>query len=266
MNFQPNKTYIVGVLNVTPDSFSDGGQFDSFENAIKHAKLMEAQGTDIIDIGGESTRPGSDPVSAEEEMNRVLPIIERLKKEISIPISIDSYKPEVINAALAAGASIINDVTGLTNPDMIAVAAKWQLPVILMHMQGKPKSMQKEPHYEDVVAEIKIFFEGRIAAAKEAGIKQLILDPGIGFGKKLEHNLLILKHLQDFTALGYPIMVGPSRKSFINMIATATVENRLGGTIAAICAARLNGAKFMRVHDVAECKQAMQVMDAILNA
>lgn len=264
MEILPHKGYIMGILNTTPDSFSDGGLYNTINSAVDHAIAMVDEGADIIDIGGESTRPGSESISIDEEISRVLPIIETLKKEITIPISIDSYKPDVVRVCLKAGASIINDVSGLTNPEMIAVAAKYKVPVVIMHMQGKPKTMQREPYYENVVEDIKSFFEDRITAAKLAGITQLILDPGIGFGKTLKHNLLLLRHIRDFTGLGYPVLVGPSRKAFIGTITGASVENRLPGTIAAISAARINGATFMRVHDVAECKQAMQIIDAIL--
>ena len=257
----------MGVLNVTPDSFSDGGRyFDNLEAAVTHAKKMVAEGADIIDVGGESSRPGSEPVSEEEELRRVLPIIKRLAKEISVPISIDTYKPPVAEACLQAGASIVNDITGLASPDMAAVVAKHKAVIIIMHMQGQPKTMQVNPQYQDIIKDISTFFKQQIAVAKKAGISEIILDPGIGFGKSIENNLAILKHLSEFKKLKLPVLVGPSRKSFIGKITGAALEDRLPGTIAAIVAARMNGASIVRVHDVAECKQALQIVDAILEA
>lgn len=262
------KTIIVGILNVTPDSFSDGGEHLGVEAAVSHAERMREEGADIIDIGGESSRPGSDPVSEEEELRRVIPIIERLKKgKFLLPISIDTYKPNVASEALRAGASIMNDITGLTNPDMRTVAARTHAPVILMHMQGKPKSMQENPHYTDVVSDIKEFFKMQIALARQEGITDLILDPGIGFGKTLEHNLLILKRLHEFTDLGFPILVGPSRKTFIGTVTgTTSVSERLEGTLAAVVTARLHGASYVRVHDVLSCRKALSVADAVVAA
>jgi dihydropteroate synthase len=261
-----NKTTIMGILNVTPDSFSDGGEFLSVERAVEHALTMIEEGTDIIDIGGESTKPGSEPVSEKEELNRVMPVIERLVQKTSIPISIDTYKPAVAEAALKAGAKILNDVTGLTNPRMVAVATKFKCPVVIMHMQGAPKTMQTNPHYNNVIDEIKTFFKEQIANAKAAGITDIILDPGIGFGKTLEHNLIILKRLREFTDLSYPLLVGPSRKSFIGKLTgDASASDRLEGTLASIVTARLNGASIVRVHDVLACRRALQVTDAILN-
>ncbi len=267
MNFPANKTTVMGVLNVTPDSFSDGGQFNNLELAVCHAQKMAEEGADVIDVGGESTRPGSDQVSEEEELRRVLPVIERLKKEISLPISIDSYKPRVAAAALRAGATIINDVTGLTNPEMIKVAAEFHCPVVVMHMQGKPKTMQTDPRYNDVIEDIKIFFKERIAVARAEGVTEIILDPGIGFGKTLEHNLTILKRLREFTDLDLPLLVGPSRKSFIGQLTGGRpVEDRIEGTIAAAVAASLNGAAIIRIHDVLACRRALQITDAIKGA
>jgi dihydropteroate synthase len=193
MNFSLNKTYLMGVLNVTPDSFSDGGRYSgSTDQAVAHAKQLAAEGADIIDIGGESTRPGAAAVSPEEELVRVLPVVERLCNEVEVPLSIDTYKPLVADRCLKAGAEMINDVTGLANPDMRVVAAQHAVPVVVMHMQGKPQTMQANPQYGDVVAEIKRFFEERIALARATGVTNLILDPGIGFGKTLEHNLALL--------------------------------------------------------------------------
>jgi len=257
----------MGILNITPDSFSDGNlYYNNLEKAVEHAIQMQKDGADIIDIGGESSKPGSIPVSAEEELRRVLPVIKILSKKLEIPISVDTYKPEVADAALRAGAKMINDITGLTNPDMLKVAAKKNTPVIIMHMQGEPKTMQKDPRYKDVIEDIHDFFESRIKDAKKLGLTNLILDPGIGFGKTKEHNLTILKHLNNFKDLGYPILVGPSRKSFLGAITGSTVEQRLEATIAAVTIARLNGANILRVHDVASCRKAIQLADATINA
>lgn len=265
MLFSDRKTHIMGILNVTPDSFYDGGTyFDNVKMSVAHAKQMVADGADIIDIGGESTRPGSEAVDADEEVRRVLPIIEQLSKEIKIPISIDTYKPRVALRALEAGATILNDVTGLTQPEMLSIAAKWKCPVVIMHMQGQPKTMQTNPHYDDVIEDIKKFFADRMQAARAAGVEQLILDPGIGFGKTVEHNLTILKRLQEFADLGYPLLVGPSRKSFIGQLTGGLpATERLEGTIAAVSVASWNGAKIVRVHDVAACRKALCVVDAI---
>ncbi len=258
------QTKIVGILNFTPDSFSDGGQFFEPEKALAKAHQMVEEGADVIDIGGESSRPGSEPVSEEEELRRVIPAIERLTKEIQVPISVDTYKPVVAKKALAAGAKIINDITGLTNPEMRRVAADAHAPVILMHMQGTPQTMQENPSYTDVVLDIKEFFKTQIALAQADGVCDLILDPGLGFGKTLKHNVIILKRLREFSDFGLPILVGPSRKSFIGTLTGGLpASERLEGTLAAVVAARLNGASYVRVHDVAACRKALQVVDAI---
>jgi dihydropteroate synthase len=260
------KTLLMGVLNVTPDSFSDGGLFADVDTAVAHGKKMVSDGADIIDIGGESSRPGSAPLSENEELKRILPVVKRLVKEVSVPISIDTYKPLIADQCLKAGAHILNDITGLANPDMRAIAAKYNTPVVVMHMKGTPKTMQNDPVYKDVTGEIKEFFEEKITSARDAGIPSIILDPGIGFGKTLEHNLRILKHLGEFQSLGCPILVGPSRKAFIGAITGLSVKERLEGTIAAVTIAILNGANIVRVHDVLECKRAVQVVDAIRGA
>ena len=225
------KTLIMGILNVTPDSFSDGGLFTDVDTAVAHGKKMVSDGADVIDVGGESSRPGSAPLSEKEELDRILPVVTRLLDEVSVPISIDTYKPLVAEACLKAGAHLINDITGLTNPEMRKVAAKHNVPVVLMHMQGTPKTMQQNPIYKDVIGEIKAFFQEQIATARKAGIQHIIIDPGIGFGKTVEHNLQILKHLGEFKTLSCPILVGPSRKSFIGMITGLSVKERLEGTI-----------------------------------
>lgn len=266
MKFLDNKSYIMGILNITPDSFSDGGvYFNNVMIAIDRAKRMVEEGASIIDVGGESSRPGSDLVSEEEELRRVLPIIRGLRKEISVPISIDTRKANVARMCIEEGAKIINDITGLSDPAMINVALNKKVPVVIMHMQGEPKTMQTNPFYKDVVQEICDFFANRVKIAKAAGLDQLILDPGIGFGKKLEHNLTIINHLSEFKKLGYPVLVGPSRKSFIGQIIGLPLEQRLYGTIAAVVACRLNGANIFRVHDVKACKEGLQIADAILN-
>lgn len=253
----------MGVLNITPDSFSDGGKFLDAQQAISHAQQMVADGADIIDIGGESSRPGSDPVSEAEELRRVLPVITALAPTINIPISIDTYKPAVAQQALQAGASLVNDISGLSNAEMAGVVADYGAPIIVMHMLGTPKTMQENPEYQDVVKEIKGFFVEQIKVADKAGITDVILDPGIGFGKTTEHNLQILHRLKEFQHLGKPLLVGPSRKSFIGNITGLPVEDRLEGTLAAAVIAAYNGANIIRVHDVKECKRALQITDAI---
>jgi len=261
-----NRPIIMGILNVTPDSFSDGGKFFSKEKAIAHAKQMVADGADIIDIGGESTRPNSTRISKEEELRRVLPVLKILLKEVKVPISIDTMKSEVAEACLTAGAHLLNDVTGLRNKKMVEVAARHNVPTIIMHMQGTPETMQLNPKYTNVIKEIKDYLLRQAKAAEKAGIKQIIIDPGIGFGKSLEHNLTIIKHLAQFQELGYPLLVGPSRKSFIGKILQVEADQRLEGTLAAVTACVLNGANIIRVHDVKESKRAAIIADAIKHA
>lgn len=263
MNDIGSRVHIMGILNVTPDSFYDGGRFFNLEKAVEQAKKMVADGADSIDVGGESSRPGSDPVSEDEELARVLPVVERLAQEIDIPISIDTYKPVVARACLGAGARMLNDITGLRNPDMIAAAVEFDVPVILMHMQGEPKTMQTDPLYHHVINDIADFFRNRIAVAKEAGVSDIILDPGIGFGKTRDHNCIILNRLAEFQSLGYPILIGASRKSFIEALSGAAALDRLPGTIAANCAAVAHGATYLRVHDVAAARQAIAVWHGI---
>lgn len=261
------RTLIMGVVNVTPDSFSDGGLYADPERAIAHALELAEEGADIIDIGGESTRPGAAPVPAEEELRRVLPVIKGLRKESKVPISIDTYKAAVAEAALEAGAAMVNDISALRfDPRMSELLRRCEAPVVLMHMQGEPRTMQENPHYNDVVGEIAAFLQERMAAAAEAGIdpKRLILDPGIGFGKRLEHNLEILRRLGELKALGRPILIGPSRKSFIGQLSGAPVAERLPGTIAAVVLGIAHGADIVRVHDVRAVKQAVILADAII--
>lgn len=258
-----SRPVIMGVLNVTPDSFSDGGKFIKIEAALKHAEMMIKEGAAIIDVGGESSRPGARPVPLEEELNRILPLIKKLKK-LDTVISVDTYNPKVAEACLKEGAHIINDITGLENCRMAEIAAEFDVPVIIMHMQGKPLTMQKDPQYKDVVEDIKEFFAGRIEKAKKTGIEKIILDPGIGFGKTLEHNLEIINRLKEFGELGYPLMLGTSRKSFIGKISNVEVNERLEGTIASNIIGLMNGARIFRVHDVAESRKALEVAWKIL--
>lgn len=261
--FLPGRTLICGILNVTPDSFSDGGKWGSVEAAAAHALELEAQGADLLDIGGESSRPGSAPVSLEEEKSRVIPVLQALAGRLKIPVSVDTCKPELAALAVQAGASYINDITGFTSPAMIEAAASAGAGVIAMHMQGEPRSMQAAPVYGDVVAEVKAFLAGRAAALAAAGIKEIMLDPGIGFGKTLEHNLALIARLGELSALGYPVLLGVSRKKFIGTLAGGGPGERLSGTIAACVLGAANGANIIRVHDVLECRRAMLVADAI---
>ncbi len=262
------QTWIMGVLNVTPDSFSDGGLFLSKDKAVEQGLKLIADGADILDIGGESTRPGSDAVIAEEESRRVVPVISALRKHTDTLISIDSTKSQVSRAALDAGADIINDISSFRlDPEMIPLAAERQVPVIIMHMLGTPKNMQNNPHYENLLYEVKLFLEERIKAAVSGGIKKenIIIDPGIGFGKRQEDNLCLLKNLNFLEELGQPILVGPSRKSFIGNILNLPAQERLEGTIASALISLLHGANILRIHDVAAVKRAVQVADSIMN-
>lgn len=258
---------VMGILNVTPDSFYDGGRYLEPEAAVARARDMAAAGAGIIDVGGESTRPGSQAVSAAEESRRVIPVIQAVAAGIDISISIDTSKAVVARAALAAGATMINDVTALRgDPEMATVAAAAGCPVCLMHMLGEPRTMQADPRYQDVVADIDGFFRERVDYATGRGIKpeNLILDPGIGFGKTLAHNLTIIRRLDEFTTLGLPLMIGASRKRFIGMITGAQdTQARLSGTIATSVIAFKKGARIFRVHDVAENYQALKVAEAI---
>ena len=258
-----NRTLIMGILNVTPDSFSDGGLYIDKEKAVKRGIEMVSEGADIIDVGGESSRPGAEQISSTEELNRILAVINILSKEARVPISVDTYKPEVAYECVKAGASIINDISGLRNEAMIKVAAKLKVPVVIMHMQGEPKNMQKNPNYRNVVKEISDFFKKQLSLAEENGVRDIILDPGIGFGKNLEHNLAILRNLGEFKKLGKPILVGVSRKYFLGKITGLEVDERLEATLAAVTVSVLNGANIVRVHDVKECKRAVMIVDAV---
>ncbi len=263
------RTLIMGVLNVTPDSFSDGGLFFDLPQAITRARQLAAEGADIIDIGGESTRPGAKPLDEEEELRRVVPLVQALSQEINIPISIDTRKSRVAEASLAAGAEMINDISALRfDRRMVAVIKEAQVPVVLMHMRGDPETMQSNTYYHDLLGEIISFLKERIIFAEDQGIlaDKIIIDPGLGFGKSLEegHNLLILKYLQKLRELGKPLLIGPSRKSFLGRILNLPPAEREEGTMAAVAIGILNGANIVRVHEVAKMRRVVQVADAIL--
>lgn len=256
----------MGILNVTPDSFSDGGLFFKDPKAIDHALRLEAEGADIIDIGGESTRPGASPVSLEEEQKRVLPIIDKLVKKIKVPISIDTRKASIAKQAIEAGASIINDVSGFRfDPEIFSVAAQGRTGLVFMHSKGTPQTMQKAPRYRNVVHEIYDYLSEQIARAKASKIalNRIAIDPGIGFGKTVRHNLSILGQLDYLTRLGLPVLIGPSRKSFIGKILDLPSSDRLEGTAAALAIAIFQGARILRVHDVKEAKRVAFVADGI---
>jgi dihydropteroate synthase len=261
-----SRTHIMGILNVTPDSFSDGGRFHRFEDAIAQGMRMIQEGADIIDVGGESTRPGSDPVTLEEELSRVIPVISTLAQKTEVPISIDTYKSEVARRALDAGAQMINDISALRfDPEMKKIAGEYQVPVVLMHIKGTPKDMQKDPSYDDVIGEIAQYLRESIQLAQEGGVEKerILIDPGIGFGKRLVDNLNILKNLREFSILGCPILIGCSRKSFIGKILDLPLEERLEGSLAALAVAIMNGASIVRVHDVKESKRVAGLVDAV---
>ena len=256
---------IMGILNVTPDSFSDGGQFDNFDLALNRAQTMVADGADIIDIGGESTRPGAADVSEDEELQRVVPLIERLSQEIDVPISIDTSKAVVMYEAVQAGASMVNDVYALQQDNALKTAAQLKVPVCLMHMQGVPRSMQNEVAYKNVTQDVLYFLQERIGACINAGIdeKHLIIDPGFGFGKKLQHNLELLNNLQKFSEMGLPLLVGLSRKSMLGKITGKEIDQRLASSLAVAQIAINKGAQIIRVHDVAESKDLLLVLQAM---
>jgi dihydropteroate synthase len=261
---QLDRPHIMGIVNVTPDSFSDGGRYTNVDLAVEHALKLIADGADILDIGGESTRPGAEPVSLDEELNRVIPVISALAKQIKVPISIDTYKPEVMRASIEAGADMVNDVQALRMPGALEVVASSQAGVCLMHMQGEPKTMQLEPHYQDVVAEVRVFLSERKEALLASGIaaNRIVLDPGFGFGKSRAHNIALLKNLQDLSDLDSPLLVGLSRKSILAAIA-GDDEQRLPASLAAAVISAMKGAKILRVHDVKATVQACKVLAAI---
>jgi dihydropteroate synthase len=268
------KTLIMGILNITPDSFSDGGIYTNLDNAISHAATMIQQGADIIDIGGESTRPGAKPVTQKEEIDRVLPVIDELLSKKKIPISIDTSKAKVAELAINHGACMVNDVTALRkDKTMAAIVSEYHVPICLMHMKGMPENMQKNPAYIDIIEEIKKFFNVRVQFCLKHQIKknQIVLDPGIGFGKRtghgIEDNCIILNQLSEFKSLGYPLMIGASRKQFIGNICgkknPLPPHDRLEGSLAAACIAALNGANILRVHDVKETRRCLDLIDCI---
>jgi len=257
---------IMGVLNVTPDSFSDGGERYDAVKAIAAGVAMVKSGAHILDIGGESSRPGATPVSEDEELARVLPVVRGLREETDAPISIDTYKSNVARAALNAGADIVNDISALRfDPAMAAMIAAEKVPVVLMHMQGTPRTMQREPKYDDVVREVRDFLAAQLYTAMDAGIAQgmIVIDPGIGFGKTLQHNLQLLRGLPMIAALGQPVLVGTSRKAFIGRILNAEPLDRVEGSLATAVASVLAGANIIRAHDVAETAKAVKIADAI---
>lgn len=263
-----SRPLVMGILNVTPDSFSDGGCFMDPARALEHALQMASAGADLIDVGGESTRPGAAAVEAGDEIRRVVPIVETLARRTSLPISIDTSKAEVMKAAIDAGASMINDVRALREPGALEAAAACKAAICLMHMQGEPRTMQQDPRYEDVVAEVGAFLDGRVRACLAAGIarERLILDPGIGFGKRLEHNLALLAALPALGGSGLPVLIGVSRKSMFGSLLGRPLDERLAGGLAAATAAVLAGAAIVRTHDVAATADALKVAAALREA
>jgi len=261
------RTCIMGILNVTPDSFSDGGKYLDVQAAARHAKKMVQMGADIIDIGGESSRPGAEEVTVDEELKRVIPVIKALKGIVDVPISVDTYKSEVASQALSEGASLINDITALRGDDnMVRVIKDFQAGVILMHMKGVPRTMQELPRYDDVMAEVIAYLSESIGMAEDAGIdpSRIILDPGIGFGKTPEHNIAILRELDKLSRLGKPVLIGVSRKSFIGKLTGKSVDKREFGTAAAVAAAIMKGADIVRVHDIDDMMDVVKVIDAVM--
>jgi dihydropteroate synthase len=259
-----SRTHVMGVLNVTPDSFSDGGKYIDLEQAVAQGVKLVEDGADFIDVGGESTRPGSEPVLVEEEIRRVVPVIKALSKKVNIPISVDTYKSDMADAALQAGAVIVNDISAMVfDTKMTSVVVKYRACIVLMHMRGASKTMQENPTYENVTTEVKQFLSERLFTAKEAGIEQIIVDPGIGFGKRFEHNIQLLRELKSFTSFGYPLLVGPSRKAFLGAILHLPANERIEGTAAVVTSAILNGANIIRVHDVKEMKRVAMVADVL---
>jgi len=268
------RTHIMGILNVTPDSFSDGGKHQDHYHAVEYALQMVDEGADIIDVGGESTRPrseaygeGAQAVSVEEEVRRVIPVIERLASLTNVPISVDTYKAAVAGKGLDAGAVIVNDISGFRfDPDMAPLVGSKGASAVLMHIKGKPKTMQLNPTYNDLFGEVRSYLRSALQMGLDHGVRQMMIDPGIGFGKTSEHNLQLLNGLNRLKDLGYPILVGPSRKAFIGSILDLPVEDRLEGTLASCVAAILRGANIIRVHDVKEAKRAAMIADAVKTA
>lgn len=264
------RTHLMGILNVTPDSFSDGGSYFDAEKAVRHALQMAQDGADIIDVGGLSTRPGSAPVSEEEETRRAVPVIEAIARAVSVPISIDTYRSGVARRAIDAGASIINDISGLTfDSEMAPLAASTDTPVIVMHIKGTPRNMQKNPTYDALIPEILQSLRASLHIARDAAVRHVIIDPGIGFGKTFDHNLEIIRHLPEFAKFGVPVLAGPSRKAFIGGILSRDgvprpAQERAWGTAATVAACVLGGAHILRVHDVREMADVVRVADAIM--
>lgn len=261
-----SKPRVMGIVNVTPDSFSDGGRYASTEKAVEHGLKLVSEGAEILDVGGESTGPGAVPVSLQDELERVVPVIERLSKSAGVPISIDTYKPEVMRAAIEAGADIINDIRALQEPDAIEIVADSNAGVCLMHMQGDPQTMQIDPKYEDVLREVIAFLEQRLVATESAGIarERIVLDPGFGFGKKTEHNLELLKKLDVILALGRPLLVGLSRKSVLGQVTGGDVNVRLHASLSAAVISVMKGARIVRVHDVKATVDALKVAASVI--
>lgn len=261
-----NRTHVMGIVNVTPDSFSDGGKFSSTELAVAHALELVEEGADILDIGGESTRPGATPVSLDEELSRVIPVIEALSRVATVPISIDTYKPKVMRAAIAAGADIVNDVRALQEEGALDAVAESNAGVCLMHMQGTPQTMQLNPDYADVVAEVKHFLMRRVDAVIARGVsrERVLLDPGFGFGKTTAHNIDLIRHLDAFAEMGIPLLVGLSRKSVLGRIAGGDEVQRLHSGLAASVISAMKGARVVRVHDVKATVDALKIVDAVL--
>lgn len=259
---------VMGIVNVTPDSFSDGGQFGSTQLAIEHGLQLVEEGADILDIGGESTRPNAEPVPLDEELRRVLPVIEALVAQTAVPISIDTYKPQVMRAAIAAGASLVNDVRGLQEPGAIDVVAESNAGICIMHMPGTPQTMQHDPQYGDVAVEVCDFLLGRAALCEAAGVghDRIMLDPGFGFGKRSVHNITLLRELGQLCSLGYPVLVGLSRKSVLGQITGNSLADRLPASLAAAVIAIMKGAAVVRVHDVKATRDALAVASAVINA
>lgn len=265
----PKRAAIMGIINTTPDSFSDGGQFKGQDQALKHGLDLLSQGADILDVGGESTRPGADRVSEQQELDRVIPVIQALRRETDAPISIDTYKPAVMTAAVASGANFVNDVKALSTAGALSAASSAKVPVCLMHMQGTPDSMQRAPQYQNVIDEVVDYLKSRVAECVAAGIpkQSIVVDPGIGFGKKLEHNLLLLNSIDVIEEkVGCRVLIGVSRKSMINDILGRPVEERLAASIGLATQAAINGAAIVRVHDVRATHDAIRCAEAVRNS
>ena len=267
---QNRETLIMGIVNITPDSFSDGGKYNTLESAFDHSLKLVEEGADIIDVGGESSRPGSSSITLNEELDRTLPLIIKIRTNFpDIIVSIDTTKSKVAEQAILSGANIINDISGLSNDkNMVKVASKYNVPVVIMHMQRNPKTMQNNPSYSDLIGQIKLFFEDQIQLATNTGIQKdrIILDPGIGFGKSFEDNFKLINQLDKFCKLGFPILIGPSRKSFIGLALNEGIKNRLEGTAAAVTSGIIRGARIVRVHDVKQIKKVVKITDLIRTA